>query len=194
MVSMKIVKTSLDNMDDSTVRFAHLPVGNMAMLSNSNKLSSASSCASTHAVQICSQRECMLAAASRKRRRCEPAIQPRQSACYSLQAPGLPMSHSLASGLRQGRHRPCQGTTKNLICCCTVFGSPEKTGFRVCERVQTMKKAMVHCIVLMQLYCCAALCLCCLRSCSPALQDHQSSCWQPCKHTCHGLYFAWRNH
>ncbi len=124
MVSMSIVKKSLDNMNDSTVstvRFAHLSVGNMAILSNSCKLSSASSCASTHAVQICSQRVCMLAAASRKRRRCEPAIQPRQSACYSLQAPGLPMPHSPASGLRQGRHRACQGMPKSLVWCCTAL-------------------------------------------------------------------------
>lgn len=63
-------------------------------------------------------RECLLAAASRKRRRCKPAIQPRQSACYSLQAPGLPMSHSPASGLRQGRHRACQGMPKSLVLCC----------------------------------------------------------------------------
>ena len=153
------------------------------------------SCVSSLAAQICSQRVCMLAVTSRKRRRCEPAIQPRQSVCYSLQASGLPVSHSTASGLRQGRHRPCQGTTKNLISCCIAVGSPKKTGFRVCERMQTIKKPQaVHDIVLKQLHCCAVLCLCCLRPCSPALQDHQVSCWPSCKHTCHSLYVALRNH
>jgi len=86
----------------------------------------------------------MLAVASRKRRRCEPAIQPRQSACYSLQAPGLPVSHSTASGLRQGRHRPCQGTTKNLISCCIAVGSPKKTGVGVCERMSCASAVSDH--------------------------------------------------
>jgi len=108
----------------------------------------------------------MLAVASRKRRRCEPAIQPRQSACYSLQAPGLPVSHSTASGLRQGRHRPCQGTTKNLISCCIAVGSPKKTGVGVCERMQTMQTSHELCTGSFSCSYIAVL------SCASAVSDH----------------------
>ena len=62
----------------------------------------------------------MLAAAGRKRRRREPTIQPRQSASHPLQAPSHPVSHSPASGLRQGGYRACEGMTKNHLCCCSA--------------------------------------------------------------------------